>query len=73
MNETSRDFQTKNEETVHRFIYELVDPSKEFETLDEMDKKTRLLFEILIEQLECEDHPIHILTKRFGFYFTKHY
>lgn len=73
VNEQYREFNTKDEETIHRFIYELEDPTNQLETLDTLDKQTKLLYEVIIDQLSQPDHPIHIMTKRFGFYFTKHY
>lgn len=68
-----RGFNDKDEEAIHRFIYELEDPLNPLETLDNLDRQTKLLYEVLIEQLSQEDHPIHIITKRFAFYYTKHY
>lgn len=73
LREITRGLQVQDEDFVHRFIYELEDPTKEFETLENMDKQTKLLFEIIKDQLANEEHPLHIVTKRFAFYYFKHY
>lgn len=69
----AREFFSKQEENFQRFIYDIEDPSKEFETLEHLDKPTRLLFEIIKMQLMNLEHPLNIVMKRFAFYFVKHY
>lgn len=38
INEAMRGFNTKDEEAIHRFIYELEDPLNPLETLDNLDR-----------------------------------
>lgn len=42
-----REFLSKEEENIHRYLYEIDDPTKEFETLENYEKQTKLLFELI--------------------------
>ncbi|CDW86425.1 UNKNOWN [Stylonychia lemnae] len=68
------DLQTlKNDENKHRFIYDIEDPNNQSDTIEQMDKQTKLLFEVLRSQLFDNKHPLNIIIRRFSFYFVKHY